>query len=281
MTKIPSPNQMLEVVERLSEHIHTHARRPVTVSTKPDRSLVTNVDLVANETVAAWAKNFDVDFIGEEGTNDLTNAKHILYLDPLDGTSTFIAGKAEVAVVLTLLKRVVDDWFPVTCFIAEPLTGYIWEASRGSGVHMKGPNDSTMRRLAVTMQRVPRFNVSVITWTGVPFNLDSVQLSLVQHEDIIEHGSGNTAINGALIASGWMHGLIFGGGSAVESAAITLMVTEAGGVVTDLFGTPIRSFTLGTDTRSGKPDFLLENGIMAASSSELSELLLRIVKEHN
>lgn len=282
MKRIPSPSQLLEVTEVICEQIRTNARGPVTVNQKPDRSLVTNVDITANETVATWAKQFaDIDFIGEEGANDLTNATDIIYIDPLDGTSTFVAGKAEVAVALTHMQRAGDDWEPRQCVIAEPLTGYIWAAAKGGGVHLKGPRDSAMRRIEAIMQTEPPYNVTAVTWTGVPFHLDAVQMALVQHQDLTEHGSGNTAINGALIASGWMHGLLFAGGSAVESAAISLMVSEAGGVVTDLIGNPLHSFALGVDSRSGKPDFLLENGIIAASSTQLSALLCNIVAEHN
>lgn len=279
---IPTVNQMLEVVEILCEQIRASARGPVTVDRKLDRSLVTDVDLVANETVAEWAKGFAVDFIGEEGANDLTDAEYCLYLDPLDGTSSFVAGKAEVAVVLTLMERVVGGaWRPVQCIIAEPLTWTTWAAMRGGGVYMKDPCDTTMRRIEVTLQSAPPYHVTAITWTGVPYHLDAVQLELIQHEQLIEHGSGNTAINGALIASGWMHGLLFAGSSAVESAAISLMVSEAGGVVTDLTGGPIGLFRLGNDERSGKPDFILERGIIAASSPELATLLLRLVQQHN
>lgn len=282
LNTIPTLPQMLEVVEILSEQIRASARGPVTVSQKPDRSLVTNVDLVANQTVAEWAEGFNVDFIGEEGFNTLTDATHCLYLDPLDGTSTFIAGKAEVAVALTLMERVNGDaWQPVSCIIAEPLTRTIWAATKGGGVHMKGPEDAIMRRIEVALKDVPPYNVTAITWTGVPYHLDAVQLELIQHDDIIEHGGGNTAINGALIACGWMHGALFAGGSAVESAAISLMVSEAGGVVIDLAGGPLELFRLGTDARSGKPDFILERGIIAASCPELADLLLGLVRKHN
>jgi fructose-1,6-bisphosphatase/inositol monophosphatase family enzyme len=274
---------MLEVVEILCEQIRANARGPVTVTQKPDRSLVTNVDLVANQTVAEWAKQFtDCDFIGEEGFNALTGASHCLYLDPLDGTSTFIAGKAEVAVALTLMERVSGGaWRPVACIIAEPLTWTVWAATRGGGVHMKGPKDATMRRIEVALKDTPPYNVTAITWTGVPYHLDAVLLDLIRHDDIIEHGGGNTAITGALIAGGWMQGMLFAGGSAVESTAISLMVSEAGGVVTDLTGGPIELFRLGTDARSGKPDFILERGIIAASCPALADLLLGLVRTHN
>jgi len=279
---IPTPNQMLGEVEIISEQIRSHARGPVTVNQKADRSLVTNVDRVANQTVAEWATGFAVDFIGEEGANTLTNSDYCLYLDPLDGTSTFVAGKAEVAVALTLMERVGGGaWRPVQCIVAEPMTRYTWAAARGHGVHMKGPDDTTMRRVETVLRNTPPYHVTAITWTDAPYHLELAHLELIRHQDLIEHGSGNTAVNGALIASGWMHGLLFAGGSAVEAAAISLLVSEAGGGVTDLTGGPLELFRLATDERSGTPDFVLERGIIAASSPALAKLLLGIVQRYN
>ena len=279
--RIPSPNQMVEIVDEVSRHIRLVFRGGIDVEHKHDNSLVTELDKLANRLFHEWAAGYaDVDFIGEEGTDPEITKNYVVYVDPLDGTSTFVAGKPEISVVMTLMRRMGDVWIPDVAIIAEPLTGWLW-AAQGHGMVQRRGFDMTMPKpINHTLKTEPPFHVSVITWRNVPHNLGAVRNAVEVHPDLHHHASGNHGINGALIAQGTMHGSVFAGPSAVEATAITLMTLAAGGRVTDLYGRPFQVFKLGKDS-AGKPDFLLPCGIIAASCLGLSNLLSDIVKEHN
>jgi fructose-1,6-bisphosphatase/inositol monophosphatase family enzyme len=120
--------------------------------------------------------------------------------------------------------------------------------------------------------------VSVITRGNSPLKLGQVQASLENHPNICHHGGDNISITGGLIASGWMHGSIFGGSSAVETAAMQLIVTEAGGIASDFSGNPLQGYELKPDL-SGKLDFYLPHGAIMASDMALAEQLAQIVQQ--
>lgn len=102
---IPNIIQMHQAVVQVGHIIQQQSQQGFDVATKYDNSLVTSIDKAANEYLRQWSEKFAVDFIGEEGNDEMIGHDHIIYVDPLDGTSTFIAGKAEVSVVLTLMKK--------------------------------------------------------------------------------------------------------------------------------------------------------------------------------
>jgi len=279
--RIPSPTQMVEIVDEVSRHIRLAFRGGIDIERKHDNSLVTELDKLANRMFHEWAAGYaDVDFIGEEGTDPEITKNYVIYVDPLDGTSTFVAGKPEVSVVMTLMRRMGDVWIPETAIIAEPFTGWLW-AVRGHGrVQRRGFDMAMPKPINRTLQKEPPFHVSVITWRNVPHNLGAVRNAVEVHPDLHHHGCGNHGINGALIAQGTMHGSVYAGPSAVEATAITLMTLASGGRVTDLYGKPFENFKLGKDA-TGKPDFLLPRGIIAASCPQLSDTLVGIVKANN
>ncbi len=250
------------------------------VNRKADESLVTEIDTMANDQLKRWSKRFAVGFIGEEGNgDDVATHDYIVYVDPLDGTSSYVAGKAEVAVVMTLMRRTDNRWFPTKAIIHEPLTGRTWTAETGKGVrHTPKINGRGLQLRAITPSPEPAF-VSVITWRGVPFNLDLVRNFLETETGMHHHGSGNTSINGGLIASGRMHACVFGGSSAVETAAMSLIVKEAGGVATDFLDEPLSGFELQPDS-TGKLDFTLNHGAIIASDTALANTLAKIVQLH-
>lgn len=285
MSNIPTPAQMLQMVKEIADLIRTRAHEAFTAEEKVDHSLVTALDQEANDLVAKWCRQFsDVRFIGEEGADPEvpSSINHVIYLDPLDGTSTFLAGKTEVAVAMTLMQRIDRAaWLPEACIIAEPMVGRVWTAAHGEGVFLHREGTAPNKLPFLPAAEPARYNVSAITWTGVPYHLDAVQQALITGEEFIEHGSGCAAINGPLIAWGRMHGFLFGGSSAVEAAAITLMVQRVGGVVTDLFGRPLSAFKLIYTGEAPRPDFLLPRGIIAARSPTLAKKLANIVRSCN
>lgn len=276
LKNIPTVGQLCQLADLLTKQVVASFRTNLNIETKADASLVTSVDKQANATAQEWAKKFDIGFVGEEGSDAKVHQNYALYIDPLDGTSTYAAGKAEVSIVITLMRCIGGSWVPEICVIAEPMTGWIYFATKNGGVFQQGPNDAKPRPMEKISHHESPFNVSVVTWRNVPFRLDRVQNVVKTHHLMHHRSSGNTGINGPLIASGYMHGLVYAGRCATESAAISLMVKQAGGTVLDLTGQSISSFEL--EEVDGKLDFTLPRGLIAASSPEVAALLVDIVR---
>jgi len=275
---LPELAQMRAAATEIADIIRLSNQDGYEVETKADQSLVTSIDKMANEMLRKWSEQFAVDFIGEEGNDEIIGHDHIIYVDPLDGTSTYIAGKAEVSVVITLMKKTDYGWIPQAAVIHEALTGRSWSTWASSGVHYSDHPAQKTRRLPRISPVSGKAHVSVITWRDVPFNLGEIRNRIEIYPNMHHHGCGNTSINGGLIASGRMHASLYGGPSAVETAAMTLMVKEAGGVATNLFGNPLSGFELKLDS-TGKLDFALTHGAIMASDQALANTLTEIVQQ--
>lgn len=274
---IPTIDQMRNAVWQAGSLIRQGTSARFFTQTKPDQSLVTTIDTAANEQLRVWSERFSVDFIGEEGNGAMIGHDHIIYVDPLDGTSTFVAGKAEVAVVMTLMQRSGTHWVPIATVLHEPLTYRTWWAEADFGTSFQHGSGEFFRKLPRLPTETGLAHVSVVTWRGVPHSLGMVRNVIETYDDYCHHGSGNTSINGGLIASGSMHASIFGGMSAVETVAMQLLVQGVGGVATNLWGKPLSGYELVEDT-AGKLDFLLPDGAILASNQPLVNSLTAIIQ---
>jgi histidinol-phosphatase len=106
-------------------------RRDVRVSTKPDRSLVTEVDQLI-ERMARSRINSDYrgcGIVGEEEGTESAGASLCWYVDPIDATHNFIRG---IPVFATLLAVAVDGELQLGV-VSAPALRERWIAWRGGG----------------------------------------------------------------------------------------------------------------------------------------------------
>jgi len=238
------------------------------VTIKPDGSPVTSVDMSVHQELLEWSQRMNLGFVGEEGNGD-TDKEFILYVDPLDGTSSFTAGIPTVAIAGSIMQRCADGRYsPIMSVIHEPLTGYSWVAEAGKQtLIVRGPGQDAD---SCKVESNPK--QSLVTTIFPPGPLRTMRmLREMIHTDMgpeMKHQScGSLALCGGLVASGMSHGLMFGGGSAAETCAMLSIVHGAGAVTSDLSGTEIESFELGV--HKDKVDFLLPDGLIIASSEAL------------
>jgi myo-inositol-1(or 4)-monophosphatase len=164
-------------------------------------------------------------------------------VDPIDGTTNFLRGFPVVGVSVGLLV----DGMPAVGAIAAPFTGDLWCGARGLGAH-----DRRGRRL-----RVAGDGHGVVA-TGFPFRrpenraryLPVFEAALAGVEDIRRAGAASLDL--AYTAQGTFDGYFELGLSLWDIAAGSLLVLEAGGVVTDWAGDPREVFA-GGDVLAGSP----------------------------
>lgn len=196
---------------------------------KEDNTPLTVSDTAINDLVIATvSKEFpEHAVLGEEGSYNLkSGARYTWVLDPIDGTIPFSHGVPIFAFSLALTENGV----PILGVIYDPIMDRIVVAEKGKGTTLNGnpvrvSNTSSVNQTLIEVQ----------SWRGYERNLNSLKNTL------IEQGAQATTIcsvvyAGMLVAIGEYGGIIFGGTKPWDSAAVAIVVQEAGGIATDLDG---------------------------------------------
>jgi myo-inositol-1(or 4)-monophosphatase len=165
-------------------------------------------------------------------TPDRLGRRRVWIVDPLDGTRSFIAGRPEFAVSIGL----VEDGTVVVGVVFNPARGELYHAIRGGGAFLHVPGAGP-RRLQVTRE--------------TPLTRETRTCSVLASRSEIGLGSfdllgdgwvvlpvGSTAYKMACVAAGQADAFLSRGPkSEWDICAGTLIVSEAGGRVTDGAGT--------------------------------------------
>ncbi|MGH8135183.1 MAG: inositol monophosphatase family protein [Steroidobacteraceae bacterium] len=214
-----------------AEVIRNSYRRNIAVRIKADRSPVTEADIAAEAAIRAVLQGGfpDDGFYGEESAAERLDAECLWLVDPIDGTKSFVREYPMFSTQIALMQRGRLE----LGVSSAPVYGEIAWAERGQGAWQDGA------RLAVS--RIGRFEDATIS-TG---NLKSLAGGprwaalgrIVTRLDRIR-GFGDF-LHYHLLAAGKIEAVIESNIHILDIAAMTVIVEEAGGRVTDLEGAPI------------------------------------------
>jgi myo-inositol-1(or 4)-monophosphatase len=189
---------------------------------------VTEVDRAAERAAIAVlsAGAPEIPILAEEAGG--SRSERMWVVDPIDGTTNFLRGFPVVGVSVAL----VEDGQPVVGAVTAPLMGASWSAAKGQGA-----TDQRGRRLAVSTHPG-----AGIVATGFPFRrkerlptyLPVMERALARFEDLRRAGAASLDL--AYVGAGVFDGFFELGLGIWDIAAGALLVTEAGGVVTDWTG---------------------------------------------
>jgi myo-inositol-1(or 4)-monophosphatase len=195
----------------------------VEVTSKADSSPVTAADHASNQLLHERLLSIeDAAWLSEESVDDPARLarSRIWIVDPLDGTKEFVEGVPQYAIAIGL----VSDGRPIAAVIHNPATGQLFSATAGGGAYLDGQRarvcgGDTMLASRSEMKR-GEF-ASFQDW-----KLDPV---------------GSIALKLGLIAAGGAAATVSRGPKwEWDVCAGSLIVEEAGGRVTDMFGMPLR-----------------------------------------
>lgn len=221
-----------------------------------DREPVTQADRIANEIIVRrLGREFPEDGILAEESVDTERRlgkSRVWMIDPLDGTTGFIEGNGDFAVQIGLA----ENGECVLGVVYQPLTGVLYRAVRGGSTWIERPEAeperarvsghvdfSTMRLAASRSHRSPRMD-QVVQKFGVKQEVRrgsvgiKVGLIVEQQCDLYVHLSPRT--------KQW------------DTCAPEIILQEAGGKLTDLFGRRIRY---------NSPEVQNRNGIIASNGA--------------
>ncbi len=221
-----------------------------------DREPVTQADKIANEIIVRrLSREFPADGILAEESVDTKRRlgkSRVWMIDPLDGTTGFIEGNGDFAVQIGLA----ENGHCILGVVYEPLTGVLYRAVRGGGSWVERPEAepdratvsnhidlATMRLAASRSHRSPRMD-KVVKAFGVKQEVRrgsvgiKVGLLVEQQCDLYVHLSPRT--------KQW------------DTCAPEIILQEAGGKLTDLFGQPLRYNSPAVQNRNG---IVASNGV--------------------
>ncbi|MFZ1720545.1 MAG: inositol monophosphatase family protein [Candidatus Moraniibacteriota bacterium] len=195
---------------------------------KADGTKVTATDIDINQMVVdAVSRDFPtLRVIGEEGSNSVQQGDYALVFDPNDGTTSFKAGIPVSSFCATL----VCHGQPLITCIYDPFWERMYTAKKGEGAHCNGKLIQVSHHASLV-----RAQVGLGLWKGCRFNMLGA-LAAILEADAKYSKPLSIAYWGALVAAGEFDATIFPSTNPWETAAIKLLVEEAGGRVTDIFG---------------------------------------------
>jgi myo-inositol-1(or 4)-monophosphatase len=233
------------------------------VSEKRTNDFVTRADKESEEIIVARIRDrFPEDgFLGEEGGRRGGGGERRTWIiDPLDGTTNFIAGFPfwSVSVAVREGREIVAG------AIWDPLRGELYSAERGGGAFRNGD------RLSVT--RAETLDGAFLA-TGFPFrSKDRIDLYLALFRELFLHSrairrAGSAALDLANVAAGVFDGFFEFKLSIWDIAAGALLIEEAGGRLSDFDGR--QAYWERGNVVAGTPG--VADGILRVASGILTE----------
>jgi myo-inositol-1(or 4)-monophosphatase len=212
------------------------------VTPKSGRDVVTSADVAAEDAIRTMlAARTGVPVVGEERGGDIpVDGSPCWLVDPLCGTRNYAIGTPLYSVNLALL----ENGQVTAAVVGDPSTGEVLIAERGAGAWAL-PAQADPRRLATSADS-QIVAAEPGRSSGARRDRAAAAVADLVRADQWEFLSLATTLALAYLAAGRLAAwAVFWTDSPVHCSAGSLLVTEAGGVVTDLAGAP---WTIASDS---------------------------------
>jgi len=256
----PMLNIAIKAARRAGTIINRAARDlgMVTVGAKGHGDFVTEVDRAAEAAIIDTLREAYPThaFLGEE-SGAQGDSEFQWIIDPLDGTTNFIHGFPQYAVSIALAQGGVVQHG----LVYDPNHNELYTASRGAGAFL---NDKRIR----VSNRVKL--AETLIGTGFPYReFAHVDLYLALQKELMQKTAGlrrpgAASLDLAYVAAGRLDGFFEFGLAPWDMAAGNLLITEAGGLVSDFYGEPDQ----------------MQSGNVLAGNPKIFAQLLQVIAPH-
>ncbi|MFM6852504.1 MAG: histidinol-phosphatase [Sphingopyxis sp.] len=205
---------------------------------KADASPVTAADRAAEAVMRHMldAERPDDGIIGEEYGNDRPTAARQWVLDPIDGTTSFVAGRPIFGTLIALMQ---DGW-PVLGIIDQPIIGERWIGATGQVTLLNGRPART--RICSSLDQAVLGTTSPHLFSAHEGEHFLNLAGKVAQRRIIY---GGDCYNYGLLAAGHIDLVVESGLKLHDLAALVPVVEGAGGMMTDWNGDPLNADSAG------------------------------------
>jgi myo-inositol-1(or 4)-monophosphatase len=248
----------IEIAREAGAILRREFDRPKQISYKGEVDIVTESDRRSEALIVGRLRKLfpDHGIIAEEGgTGAAAGAKYVWHVDPLDGTTNFAHSYPCFAVSMGLA----EDGESIAGVVFNPVADELFTAARGEGARLNGK--------PIHVSPVDTLAHSLVA-TGFPTHhrKRSANMNYYWEFTLRSHGvrrDGSAALDLCSVACGrfdayWEFGL-----NSWDTAAGVLLVSEAGGKVTDITGGPYRL---------GGPQLLSTNGVIHGEMQEVAAI---------
>lgn len=233
------------------------------VTTKQPNDFVTEVDKAAEATIIETLQEAYPKYgiIAEESGKSLSDAEFQWIIDPLDGTTNFIHGFPQYAVSIGLAQQTNQGLQVIQGVVYDPNRNDLFTASKGRGAFLNE------RRIRVSKRTKLQ---DALVGTGFPFReFGNVDTYLAIFKELTQKTSGlrrpgAASLDLAYVAAGRLDAFWEFGLAPWDMAAGTLMISEAGGLVSDLAGETA----------------YLDSGNVVAGNPKVFATLIQIIQSH-
>jgi myo-inositol-1(or 4)-monophosphatase len=223
-------NAAVEIAREAGALLAEMFTQPLEISYKRRSDLVTMADRRSEALIVRRLRERFPEhaIVAEEGGNHRSASEYCWYVDPLDGTTNYAHGFPVYCVTLGLAYR----GEVIAGVVYDPTHNHFYKAERGAGACLNG------ERLHVS--RTEKLSESLLG-TGFPPFATNHDLNIKFYFRFTElsHGirrAGSAALDLCSVAAGRFDGFWELKLNPWDKAAGTLLVTEAGGRVTDVRG---------------------------------------------
>ncbi len=234
----------------------------IKVHSKQPNDFVTEVDRAAEAAIIEVLKDAYPSYgiLAEESGQTPAQGRESEYqwiVDPLDGTTNFIHGFPQYAISIALAKGDQVE----QAVVYDPNRNELFTASKGGGAFLNERRIRVSKRLKLQ---------EALIGTGFPYRVfDHVDAYLAIFKELTQKTAGlrrpgAASLDLAYVAAGRLDGFWEFGLSPWDLAAGSLLITEAGGLVSDL---------------SGETDYL-NTGNVVAGTPKVFIPLLQTVQAH-
>ena len=228
--------QAAEIAREAGARLREFFAQGVATEYKGDVDVVTVADRTVERLIRTrLGEAFpDHGIYGEEGTRERMEQEFRWYVDPLDGTTNFAHGFPQFCVSLGLEQRGAgvkpdEDGTILAAVIYDPMRDELYQAERGRGATLNG---QPMR-----VSKTPDLAEALVA-TGFPSRKrhQSPNIHFYHEFTLRSHGvrrAGSAALDLAYVAAGRLEAFWEFNLNPWDTAAGILLVTEAGGRVSD------------------------------------------------
>ncbi|MEJ2010376.1 MAG: inositol monophosphatase family protein [Acidobacteriota bacterium] len=222
----------VEIAREAGSLLAKLSNQPHEISYKRKSDIVTEADKRSEAMITEQLRRRYPDhaIVAEEGGGRQTGSDYCWYVDPLDGTTNFAHGFPVYCVTLALAYR--DE--VIAGVVYDPNREELFSAERGSGAYLNSEQ--------ISVSQTANLSESLLGTGFPPFASNhDLNLEFFFKFTHLSHGirrAGAAALDLCSVAVGRFEGFWELKLNPWDKAAGSLLVTEAGGRVTDLAGGP-------------------------------------------
>lgn len=166
------------------------------------------------------------EILAEEGSHHPGKADFVWVCDPIDGTVPFSHGIPTCVFSLALVYK----GKPILGVVFDPFQERMFTAELHKGAYLNG------KRIRVSKNgKIEKALIGVLHWNAAKYDLRPL-IDALDRKNAILMSVWSITYMGALVANGEFSATIFQGHKSHDTAALKVIVEEAGGRVTSLYG---------------------------------------------